>query len=864
MAFYVQSTQRGGNILLTWVDDNGVTRYDKITDYQPTLYTPSATGDYVELITRKHLSAIQYKTIKEANDAIYNSHGVAGAEILGNRKFELTYLKEKFGDSEDHDPDLIRGFIVDIECPAERGFPEPADAAWPINAVTIYDTVTKMYNVWGLGDYDVNENRMILEENGVDPDCVVYKKHTSEKALLMDIVSFWTKDYPAFVSGWNSTTFDIVYFINRLMNLGIPTSQLSPWKSKISIREAFDDNGRDILKIRIPGIELLDFLDLYKKHRFKNRESYKLGFIVDIEGVGTKIDYSATADDLRTLHKKDWTTYINYNICDVANVKKLDDVLGYFATTFAIAYKAGINYEQTLSPVATWENIFYKEQINNKVVLPNKKDNIKEKFEGAYVKEPIPGKYRWVCSFDLNSLYPHNIMQWNISPETLTDVFVDGLNVDDMVHRKPFKMPDGDLAVNPTGYCYRKDIVGLFPKHMMSLYSERKAIKREGLAFEQKEQDAIASGNNEDRDKYAKLAKLKDTAQLVRKILLNSLYGACGEKSFCLYDLRLARSITLAGQLAIRWVGRYVNESLNKAFGCDIDWVIYTDTDSIYVNFESVVNFFKMSDKSREEIVDFIDKFCEEKVQPMIDRGYEDMREYMNCPMQKMVMAREVISDNSVFFSKKFYAMSVWNSEGVAYEEAYIKVMGINPVVKSSTPKVVRTASKEAVRIMLNGTEEEFQNHVKKFKGEFKKFKPEDIAFPRGINGVSKYLYRPDLSQIRGLDAKKYHSYVKPVTVPIHSRAALVHNIAIMQYGIDVQPIIEGDKMKFILLKKPNILDSDVVGFSDEIPKGFKLEEKIDYNTMFEKAFHKPFRDMTEKIGWTTEKKVDLLGALFG
>lgn len=863
MSFYLQSTKRSGNILLTWVDDDGVTRYNKIENYKPTLYTPSESGEYSQLLTGQKLKEIQFDSIKDADSAIYASHGVAGAELYGNRKFELTYLKETFGDSEYYDPDLIRGFIIDIECPSEHGFPEQSKAEWPINAITLYDTKTKIYNVWGLGEYDVASNSKLLIENGINPNCVIYNSHTNEKEMLLDVLKYWTNNYPVFVSGWNSTMFDMVYILNRLKRLGIPISQLSPWKAKISMTERFDENGRAYTKIKIPGIELVDYLDLYKKHRFVNRESYKLGFILDIEGVGSKLDFSETASDLKTLHKKDWTTYINYNICDVGGVKRLEDVLGFFGITFALAYKAGINYEQTLSPVATWENIFYKEQLDKKCILPNKKENFKTHLKGAFVKDPIPGKYKWVCSFDLNSLYPHLIMQWNISPDTLTDIFVDGVNIESMIDRNPFDMPEADVAVNPTGHCFRKDKSGLFTNHMKSLYVERKTIKKEGKEFEKKEQEAILNNDNESAKKYAKQAKLKGTAEKVRKVLLNSLYGACGEISFCFYDLRLASSITWAGQLAIQWIARYVNQALNKAFKTNIDWVIYIDTDSIYVNFERVVEYFSMGDKQREEIVDFLDRFCSEKVQPMIGKGYEDLREYLNCPEQKMIMEREVISENSIFLKKKNYAMSVWNSEGVAYNEPYIKIMGIPIVVKSDRPQVVRTASKKAIIEMLNGTEEKLHKIVSEFKSEYYSLSPEKIATPKGVNGVTKYLRYPDLSLIRNLDAKNYKSYVKPGTVPIHSRAAIIHNIITLQRGIDVQPILEGDKMKYIYLKKPNIVDSNVIGFVGEIPPELKLETKVDTKKMFEKSFHTPLKEIADLVGWSTEKKVDLMNILF-
>ena len=254
--------------------------------------------------------------------------------------------------------------------------------------------------------------------------------------------------------------------------------------------------GRMEQKAHILGVADLDYLELYKKNRFKVRESYKLDFIAHIELGKKKADYSEVAENLRTLHKKDWDLYTTYNITDVALVKQLDDKFGYLNITFAVAYAAGINYSDVQTPVGTWENIFYRDQIDKGVVLPNKKDHDKSKYEGGYVKYPQVGKHRWIVSFDLNSLYPHLIMGSNISPETITPIQVPDATVESILlgmhtGQRAYQYPEGhNVSVCASGYTFTNEFEGVMGQQMNRLYKERKAIKKEMLQHEQKMVDA--------------------------------------------------------------------------------------------------------------------------------------------------------------------------------------------------------------------------------------------------------------------------------------------------------------------------------------------------------------------------------------
>lgn len=863
--WYINSEVRGNNILLTYVHD-GVVKYAKVPNYAPVLFFEGndPTYNFKDAVDGIRLMPRKFKSIREAQNEIRSAREVSGHKVYGNRNFNYTFLHENFTDMENsYNSDLIRGFILDIECPSEVGFPDPGKAEWPINVMGIYDTKTKKYYIWGLEEYDIAKYADKLLEEDVDPNDVVYHHIPVESDMLAHMADWWSKNHPAYLSGWNTSTFDNPYLVHRLMKCGINPGLLSPWGVTTTREREF--MGKPVHKAYILGVADLDYIELYKDNRFKVRESYKLDFIAHVELGKKKVDYSEVASSLRTLHKEDWDLYTTYNVMDVALVKQLEDKLGYLEITFAVAYAAGINYSDVSSPVATWENILYRDLINDGIVLPPKKNNDKVSYEGGYVKAPQQGKHRWVVSFDLNSLYPHLIMGSNISPETITPMVVPDATVENILGgvktgNRMFNMPEGNVSVCASGYTFTNEFQGVAGRQMHKLYIERKGIKGEMLGHEQDVEDIKAErGLDEMMAKYdlnsidgllaaaERMASRKDGGQHVRKILLNSFYGALANVHFCMFDIRLAESITKQGQLAIRWAGDWVNKELNKILKTnDVDYVVYTDTDSIYVSMEDVVNANGYDDKETAETVRFLDEYCEQVMQPIIDNGYKSLQWHCNSFDQKMVMAREVISDNSIFCTKKRYAMSVWNSEGVAFEDAYIKTMGLD-VVKSSTPEVVRGAMKKTIRMILNEGEQDVQQYIRDFKKDFRKEKPEAVAFPRGVNKLEE-----SYCDVNG-------NFLSSVTIPINSRAGMVHNKLVRELNlVDYKEIIPGDKIKFIHVELPNKANTNVVGFTDVLPPEFNMHHKIDYNLMYEKTYLKPMRDIIELIGWSTEPQATL------
>ena len=337
--------------------------------------------------------------------------------------------------------------------------------------------------------------------------------------------------------------------------------------------------------------------------------------------------------------------------------------------------------------------------------------------------------------------------------------------------------------------------------------------------------------------------------QLVRKIQLNSAYGAIGNQYFRYYSTELAEAITLSGQLSIQWIGKELNKYLNKVIGTnDQDYVVASDTDSVYLNLGPLVDKV-VPNASDEKTINTLDKISNEAILPFIKKKFEELANTMNAYENRMEMGREVIANKGIWTAKKRYMLNVWDSEGVRYKEPKLKIMGIE-TTRSSTPEIVRKQLKTGIHIIMNGTESDMIQFVEKCREEFNNLPAEDIAFPRSVHGMKEY-------------SDRYNIYKK--STPIAVKGSLIYNHYLEKYGLTkkYKRIIEGDKIKFLHLKKPNPLggvrgQDQVVAFANVLPKEFDLHEFIDYNTQFEKAFLDPLKTILDTIGWSAEKKFTL------
>ena len=419
-------------------------------------------------------------------------------------------------------------------------------------------------------------------------------------------------------------------------------------------------------------------------------------------------------------------------------------------------------------------------------------------------------------------------MQYNISPETMAIEANGEVSVDKMLEKSVEIIDDG-YTVTPNGARFRKDFQGFLPQLMEKLYEDRVKFKKWSLEAKQRYE------NSRDK-KYQNEISKYNNIQMARKIALNSAYGAIGNQYFRYYDRRMATAVTTSGQLSIRWIENKVNAYLNKILETDDkDYVIASDTDSIYVTFDELVS--KVTPKNP---VDFLDKVATEKLEPFIEKCYEELAEYVNAYQQKMEMAREVIADKGIWTAKKRYILNVHDSEGVRYAEPQLKVMGIE-AVKSSTPAPCREMIKSALKVIINGDEKTLNTFIQSFRENFMKYPPENIAYPRSCNNLRNY---SDPSTV----------YRKGT--PMHVKGALVYNFVLKKKGLENKyPLIqEGDKIKFIEVRTPNIYQTNVISFMTRLPKEFDLHNMINYDIMFDKSFVEPLTFILDQIGWKVDR----------
>jgi DNA polymerase elongation subunit (family B) len=790
--------------------------------YRPTLFVPAKGDSDWHTLEGTPVSPTKFESIKEGMEYVERYKDVEGFTFYGQTQFQYQYITETYPKTIQWDKDLIKMFSIDIETATENGFPNVSEANEEVLLITIKDNHHKQIVTFGSRPYMT------------DRKDVKYMQCTDESNLLKTFVVFWSNNYPDVVTGWNINGFDIPYLVNRIrLVLGDEyVKRLSPW-GIVNDKKAYVGGGTTINSYSFVGISVLDYLDLYKKFTYTNQESYKLDYIASVELGKKKLENPE--DNFKDFYTNHWKTFVDYNIHDTELVDMLEDKMKLIELVYTLAYSSKINYEDVFSPVRMWDCIIFNYLYERNIAIPLKEENGKsEVFEGAYVKDPLVGPHKWVASFDLNSLYPHLIMQYNMSPETLTDTRID-TNVDKLLVSTPMNVPVG-LSTSGNGWCYTKEKRGFLPALMEEMYNNRSKFKKQMLKAEQEYE------HNKDPQLVKDISRLKNL-QMAMKIALNSAYGAIGNKYFRYYDLRIAEGITLSGQLSIRWMANKLNDFMNKTLKTeDQDYVIAIDTDSIYLTLEDLVEKV-CAGKTTEEKIKFMDKTCEQVMQPFIDGGYQELAEYMNAYAQKMQMKREVLADKAIWVAKKRYVLNVHNSEGVQYAKPKIKVMGLE-MVKSSTPAVVRTKLKDALEVILHQDQASLQAFVREFKKKFETLSVADVAFPRSVSSLKEYSGTP----------------IYKKGTPIQVRGALLFNHYLKMKGLTrkYEPITNGNKIKFVYLKTPNPINENVIAFNNVLPKEFGLDEYINYDLQFEKVFLDALQIVIEPLGWHAEEKASL------
>jgi len=811
MDFYTNVIVFGNSVLV-----RGIKNGERVTSrlkYKPTLFVPVRKQTQYRSLDGKFLTPMVQETIKEAKEFVDQYSNQPGM-LYGFTRWPYQWISDNFRGEIQWDINKIQVVTIDIETESENGFPQVDHPIERVNAITLKNHQTKKFVVFGLHEWNT------------DRDDITYIRCNTEDELLQRFIGFWSSNYPDVVTGWNSRFFDIPYLVNRIkVRLGEDESKkLSPWNS------VFDADvfrmGRKHTAFDLVGISQLDYLELYQKYTYTAQESYRLDHIGFVE-LG-KAKNTNPYETFREWYQKDYQSFIDYNIMDVELVDALEDKMKLIDLQLTMAYYAKCNYNDVYSQVKMWDIIIYNYLREKNIQVPFQvRQEKKEAFAGAYVKDPQVGLHKWVVSFDLNSLYPHLIMQYNISPETIVGMSETHPGVDGMLYKETTTdhLPEVNQTMTPNGALFSRNRHGFLPELLYSMYNERSAFKKKMLQATQQYEDT------KDPKFKNQIASLHNK-QMALKIALNSAYGAVGNQYFRFYDIRIAEAVTYGGQLSIRWIEQALNGYFNEILKTENeDYVIASDTDSVYITFEKLIDKLNPKDP-----VKFLDQICTDKIEPFIDGKYAELAEYVNAYEQKMVMAREVIADKGIWTAKKRYILNVHNSEGVQYAEPKLKMMGIE-AVKSSTPQVCRDKIRDALKLIMVGDEKELNDFIQDFRKEWMEMDAASIAFPRSCNGMGKW--------------KDDNSVYRKGT-PMHVKGALVYNhqLKINKLLSKYPKIMDGEKIKFVHLKDPNPYQCNAFTFVTDCPQELGINKYIDYEKQFEKSYVEPLKFITGAINW--------------
>ena len=839
MSFYTNIYTHGNQILERYIED-GERKMRKVP-YEPTLYVNSNKQTAYKTINGKQVEPRNFDSIRDARNFIQSHGQVSNSPVYGMQQFAYAYINEAYP-TRSFDMSEMNVLNFDIETVSDDGFPNIAEANKEVLSVAIRqgDRSIVMASP-GSGPYVPGEGIEFIEcRNEID--------------LLYKFIDVWVALDPDIVTGWNIELFDIPYICNRIRNKlsldalkrlspwGMVNDRLIPTPQSRAAEEAggrAEPNAKDII-----GITILDYLSLYRKFTYSQQESYSLDNIGFVELGEKKLDYSEY-ESLNELYKQNYQKFLDYNIKDVLLVERIDDKMKLIEQACTIAMDAGVNIIDALTSVRMWDVIIHNFLMQKNIVVPPKTVGDKEnKVEGAYVKDPQVGMHNWVVSFDLNSLYPHLIMQYNISPETFVRDVGFKPNIDDIIeglYNDPDMrkyMDEHNVTTCGSGAMYTKNTQGFLPKLMENMYNERVIWKKRMIEAKKKYE-------KEPTNELTKEIARCNNMQMAKKIQLNSAYGALGNQYFRFFDTKYAESITLSGQLSIKWMEKHINVYLNKTLNTkDIDYVLAVDTDSLYITLDGLVNQVIPDETDTVKVINFLDKVCNDVLEPYIDKSYKQLGKYVNAYEQKMVMKRENIADKGIWTGKKHYILNVYDNEGVRYNEPQLKMMGIE-AVRSSTPSSCRTNIKAALKVIMQQGEEPLREFVDNFEKEFKTLPFEDVAFPRGCRNLVKYS-----------DAAQLYKKGTPIAV----RGALVYNDLLKQKGLEkkITMIAEGEKVKFSYMKLPNPTRQNVIAVPASLDRRLGLHQYIDYDKQFDKGFKEPIRTICNAIGWQLDKQYTL------
>lgn len=466
MRFYTNVVQYGNKILVRGIN-NGKIVQDRV-DFQPSFFVKTPKNSQYKSIYGQNLEKLDFEDINSAKDFAKRYKDVDSFPIFGNQNFAYQYITNNFPGEIEFDISEMVIYSIDIETSAEFGFPDVNDPLEEVLLITIQDYNTKQIITFGVRSAEsIKNNHRYIE-------C------KDEYDLLKKFIEHWSANYPHIVTGWNIEFFDAPYLCNRIRKIlgDDSVKKLSPW-GIVNQREITRFKNTELV-FDIVGVSILDYLDLYKKFTYNAQESYKLDHIAKVELDKQKVDYGEE-DSFRMFYKNNWQKFVEYNVVDTELVDQLESKMKLIELILTMAYDAKCNYTDIFSAVRTWDCILWNHLWNKNIVVHQRDETRKgRQIEGAFVQEPVPGKYDWVVSFDATSLYPSIIMQYNLSPETLLPGGAKSVTVDKLLIKEPLldTLKEDTICMTANGYVFKSDKQGIFPEIVQKLFDDRQKYKK--------------------------------------------------------------------------------------------------------------------------------------------------------------------------------------------------------------------------------------------------------------------------------------------------------------------------------------------------------------------------------------------------
>ena len=841
--------------LFTWDHEGNRVKFD--LDFDPYILLESKTGD-LESIFNTKLKKKEFKTQFERSKFVKESNI---KRIFENIPASQQFLIDNYWNTntdEDFSKFPLKVMFIDIETFSNNGkFPDIQNPEDVINLITCYDSISERYITFGLKPF---------ESSHIKDKKVKYIHCKSEEILLKTFIKFWEMDYPDVVSGWNSSGFDMPYIVNR-----IAVVLDEEWQKRLSpIGRIYEKAKKKVkfgeppIQIIIEGVSSVDYMVLYQKFKLDKQESYKLDYIAEVELGEQKLEYEG---QLWELALNDWKTFVDYNIKDVELLVKLDDKLRYMKTLRFLANIGLSNIEKAIDTVPIMNGALAVQARKRNQFIPTFQRTIKDgKNPGAYVRVPKIGLSENIVSFDANSLYPSVMISLNLSPETKIGSYeeIDGVYKIHHVNGTTYQLSSDnfkkyieqeEICTTEAGFLFSQKRKGIVPEYLDWLYSERKKMQK--LYKECKSR--LENGDDMDSDERSVLlANLNryDSVQYAYKINLNSLYGYMGNAYAPMGDDDIASSVTLTGQSVIKKSADLFVESLKNRHP-DIDnftlqeSIIYGDTDSIYISLKCL-NQYGVSLISGDSINPVFYEYCDYIENYLNDNMSLWARDYLKSKDPRFVFKRETICDAGIFLKKKYYVLHMIDDEGFKTDK--FKYKGVS-VVKTTMPKKLKPYLKEIIETMIITKNKNLTDDLFKQAYEtFKKLPIEIISRLSGINTFDKYTNDCD-------GFEKIASRMQE-----HMRAAHYHNEILKALNLEGKypKLKQGDKIRYVSVKKPNKFNIDVVGYGSKYPDEFSDIFKIDYEQMFENLMFRNIDFFYKAVGWILRKpnenlKTDLL-----